>query len=171
MNYCFNRKTRKDFLHRIVTGDEKWIHYDNPKRRKSWSKPDHASISSSKPNNHGSKHLLCIWWDQQGVIYCELLTTNYRLKLRRLSRSLKEKRPLYAPRHDNVILLHDNVRPHVAKPLKTFLKTLEWEVLPHPLYSPDIAPSDFHPFRSMAHGLADQRFHSYEEAKNGSILG
>ncbi|KAG5307859.1 MOS1T transposase, partial [Pseudoatta argentina] len=29
--------------HRIVTGDEKWIHYDNPKRRKSWGKPGHAS--------------------------------------------------------------------------------------------------------------------------------
>ncbi|KYN13012.1 hypothetical protein ALC57_14787, partial [Trachymyrmex cornetzi] len=27
---------RKGFLHRIVTGDEKWVHYDNPKRRKSW---------------------------------------------------------------------------------------------------------------------------------------
>ncbi|GBM99177.1 hypothetical protein AVEN_122514-1 [Araneus ventricosus] len=27
---------RKCLLHRIVTGDEKWIDYDNPKRRKSW---------------------------------------------------------------------------------------------------------------------------------------
>ncbi|KAG5308899.1 MOS1T transposase, partial [Pseudoatta argentina] len=42
---------------------------------------------------------------------------------------------------------------------------LKWEVLPHPPYSPDIAPSDFHLFRSMAHGLADRRFHSYEEAQ------
>ncbi|KAG5324359.1 MOS1T transposase, partial [Pseudoatta argentina] len=25
------RQKRKGFLHRIVTGDEKWIHYDNPK--------------------------------------------------------------------------------------------------------------------------------------------
>ena len=25
------RQNRKGFLHRIVTGDEKWIHYDNPK--------------------------------------------------------------------------------------------------------------------------------------------
>ncbi|KAG5324292.1 MOS1T transposase, partial [Pseudoatta argentina] len=80
-------------------------------------------------------------------------------------RALKEKRPLYAQRHDKVILLHDNARPHVAKPVKTYLETLEWEVLPHPLYSPDIAPSDFHLFRSMAHGLADRRFHSYEEAQ------
>ncbi|GBP64148.1 tRNA selenocysteine 1-associated protein 1 [Eumeta japonica] len=27
---------RKGFLFRIMTGDEKWIYYDNPKRRKSW---------------------------------------------------------------------------------------------------------------------------------------
>ncbi|KAG5321314.1 MOS1T transposase, partial [Pseudoatta argentina] len=45
-NYCFNFAS-----HRIVTGDEKWIHYDNPKRRKSWGKPGHASTSSAKPNN------------------------------------------------------------------------------------------------------------------------
>ncbi|KAG5321176.1 MOS1T transposase, partial [Pseudoatta argentina] len=89
----------------------------------------------------------------------------YRLQLRRLSRALKEKRPLYAQRYDKVILLHDNARPHVAKPVKTYLETLKWEVLPHPLYSPDIAPSDFHLFPSMAHGLADRRFHFYEEAQ------
>ncbi|KAG5322300.1 MOS1T transposase, partial [Pseudoatta argentina] len=67
--------------------------------------------------------------------------------------------------HDKVILLHDNARPHVAKPVKTYLETLKWGILTHPLYSPDIAPSDFHLFRSMAHGLADRRFHSYEEAQ------
>ncbi|KAG5322591.1 MOS1T transposase, partial [Pseudoatta argentina] len=89
----------------------------------------------------------------------------YRLQLMRLSRALKEKRPLYAQRYDKVILLHDNARPHVAKPVKTYLETLKWEVLPHPPYSPDIAPSDFHLFRSMAHGPADRRFHSYEEAQ------
>ncbi|KAG5305955.1 MOS1T transposase, partial [Pseudoatta argentina] len=83
----------------------------------------------------------------------------------RLSRALKEKRPLYAQRHDKVILLHDNARPHVAKPVKTYLETLKWEVLPHPPYSPDIAPSNFHLFRSMAQGLADRRFHSYEVAQ------
>ncbi|KAG5317905.1 MOS1T transposase, partial [Pseudoatta argentina] len=67
-----------------------------------------------------------------------------------------EKRPLYAQRHDKVILLHDNARPHVAKPVKTYLETLKWEVLPHPLYSPDIAPSDYHLFRSLAHSLCEQ---------------
>ncbi|GBP71080.1 Eukaryotic translation initiation factor 2 subunit 3 [Eumeta japonica] len=48
---------RKVFMHRIVTGNEKWILYDNLKRRKLWGKPGHASTLSPKPNIHGSKLL------------------------------------------------------------------------------------------------------------------
>ena len=81
----------------------------------------------------------------------------------RLSRALREKRPQYEQRHEQVILLHDNARPHVAKPVKTYLETLKWEVLPHPPYSPDIASSDYYLFRLMAHGLDDQQFRSHED--------
>lgn len=67
---------------------------------------------------------------------------------------------------NQVILLHDNARPHIAKPVKTYLQTLKWEVLTHPPYSPDIAPSDYRLFRSMAHGLSEQNLTSYEDCKN-----
>ena len=167
------RQKRKGFLHRIVTGDEKWVYYDNPKRRKSWGYPGHTCEPTAKPNIHGSKVMLCIWWDQLGVVYYELLKPSetitgarYRTQLMRLSRALKEKRPQYLERHDKVILQHDNARPHVAKVVKTYLETLKWEVLPHPPYSPDVAPSDYHLFRSMAHGLKHQHFQSYEEVQN-----
>jgi len=157
---------------RIVTGDEKWIHYDNPKRRKSWVKPGQPSTSTAKSNIYGFKLMLCIWWDQRGVIYYELLKPNetitgerYPTQLIRLNRTLKEKRPEYGDRHDKVILQHDNARPHVAKPVKTYLETLKWEVLPHPPYSPDIAPFDYHLFRSMTYGLSEKRFTSYEDCK------
>jgi len=166
------RQKRKDFLHRIVTGDEKWIYYDNPKRIKSCNKPSHASTSTAKPNIHGSKLMLCIWWDQQGVVYYELLQPNetitedrYRLQLMRLSRALKKKRPQYERRHDKVIFQHDNARPHVAQAVKTYLETLKWEILPHPPYSPDLAPSDYHLFRSMRHVLPEEKFSSYENTK------
>lgn len=164
------RQKRKSFLHRIVTGDEKWIYYSNPKRKRSWGEPGHASTSTPKRNTHGQKIMLSIWWDQLGIIYHELLQPNetitgdrYRLQLMRLSRALKDKRPYYADRHDKVILLHDNARPHVSKLVNSYIETLRWEVLPHPPYSPDIAPSDYHLFRSMSHSLADQHFHSYED--------
>jgi len=84
----------------------------------------------------------------------------------RLSRAFKGKCAHYYSRHDKIILLHDNARPHVAAPVKTYLETLKWEVLPYPPYSPDIASSDYHLFRSMTHGLSEQYFTSYEDTKN-----
>ncbi|KAG5319487.1 MOS1T transposase, partial [Pseudoatta argentina] len=85
-------------------------------------------------------------------------------QLMRLSRALKDKRPQYE-RHDKVIVQHDN-RPHVAKVVKTYLETLKWEILSNPQYSPDVDPSDYYLFRSMAHDLVDQHFRSYKEVKN-----
>ena len=89
----------------------------------------------------------------------------YRLQLIRLNQALKEKRPEWDNRHNKLILLHDNARPHVAKPVKKYLEGVKWEILPHPLYSPDIAPSDFHLFRSMQSALSGERFNSYEGIK------
>ena len=71
----------------------------------------------------------------------------YRLQLIRLSRALREKRPEYEQRHE-VILLHDNARPHIAKIVKKYLEK-KWDVLPHSPYSPDIAPSDYWLFQRM----------------------
>jgi len=63
------RQKRKSFLHGIVIGDEKWIYFQNPKGKKSWVDPAQPSISSSRLNRFGRKTMLCVWWDQEGVIY------------------------------------------------------------------------------------------------------
>ena len=153
------RQQRKGFLHRIVTGDKKWIFYDNPKKKKYYAKPGQSlpsiSTSTPRPNIHGSKIMFCIWWDQKGLVYYELLKSGdsitgdqYQLQLIRLSRALREKRPQYEQKHNKIILLHDNVRPHVAKVVKKYLETLKWDVFTA-LYSPDVAPSDYWLFRRM----------------------
>ena len=101
------RHKKKSFLHRIVTGNEKWIHY-NPKRQKSYVKPGQPAKSTAKPNIHGAKVMLCIWWDQKGVLYYELLepggTINgecYRTQLIRLKRAIVGKRPEYVTTRGN----------------------------------------------------------------------
>jgi [histone H3]-lysine36 N-dimethyltransferase SETMAR len=167
------RHKRKSVLHRIVTGDEKWIYFKNPKRKKSCVDPGQPAKSTAKPDRFGKKTMLCVWWDQKGVVYHELLKTGetvnadrYRQQMINLNHALIEKRPEWARRHGKAILLHDNAPSHTAKPVKDTLTALRWEVLPHPPYSPDLAPSDYHLFSSMGHALAEQHFDSYEEVEN-----
>jgi len=116
-----------------MTGDEKWIFYNNSKKKKYYAKPGQllpsTSTSTSWSNIHGSKIMIYIWWDQKGLVYYVLLKPDdsitgdrYRLQLIRLNRALPE----YEQRHDKVILLHDNARPHVAKVVKKYLETLKW---------------------------------------------
>jgi len=167
-----SKTTEKGFLHRIVTGDEKWIFYDNPKRKKYYAKLGQSlpstSTSTPRPNIHSSKIMLCIWWDQKDLVYYELKPgdsiTGDRLQLTRLSRALWEKRPEYEQRHDKVILLNDNARPRVTKVVKKYLETLKWDDLPHPPYSPDIAPFNYWLFRRMQQIVG--RFTSFAEIEN-----
>ncbi|GFX80287.1 mariner Mos1 transposase [Trichonephila clavipes] len=63
------RYKRKSYLHRIVTGDEKWIYFDNPKRNRSYVDPGQPSESTANPNSFGRKRMLGIFWDQEGPIY------------------------------------------------------------------------------------------------------
>ena len=114
-------------IHCIMISNEKSTDYDNPKHRRSWGKPDHASTSAAKPNIYGSKLLLYIWWDQLVVVYYELLKPiktiardHYQLQLMCLSQALKKKWPLYKQRHDTVIWQCDNAWLHVGKQVKIY---------------------------------------------------
>ncbi|GFX85669.1 mariner Mos1 transposase [Trichonephila clavipes] len=64
---------RKSYLLRIVTGDEKWIYFENFKRNQSYVDPGQPSKSTTRSKCFGHKTMLCIFWDQQGPIYYELL--------------------------------------------------------------------------------------------------
>lgn len=105
-------------------------------------------------------------------MYYELLksgetvnTVRYNQQMVNLKRALEEKRPEWASRHGKVILQHDNAPSHTAKAVRETVSTFGWELLPHPPYSPDLAPSDYHLFSSMSHALSMQHFKNYEEVK------
>jgi len=148
---------RKLFLHRIVTGDEKWIYFQNPKRKKSWVDPaNHQHLPQDQIASDGRR--CCVFGGIRSVIYYELLkpgkTINahrYHQQLIKLHRALREKRPHYRKRHDKLIFLRDNTPLHMSTMVQNYLETLNWEVLLHPAYSPDLAPSDYHLFSSMGH--------------------
>ena len=64
-----------------------------------------------------------------------------------------------------IIFHQDNARAHVSLMTRQKLLQIGWEVLIHLLYSPDIAPSDFHLFRSLLNSLNGKNFNSLEDCK------
>lgn len=171
------RFKKKDFLHKIITGDEKWIYYENSKRRKSWVLPGQPSSAIVKHNIHAAKTLLCIWWDYLGVIYYELLkpgetvtSERYKSQLSCVKEALEKNRPFNGAGTRPVILLHDNARPHTSKTTVEYISSLGWEVLPHAAYSPDMAPSDYYLFRSLQHHLADSQFKTIDDVQKSMSI-
>lgn len=51
----FRLQGKKKFVASGVTGDGKWIHFDNPKEKKFWRPPGHGSILTDEPNVHEKK--------------------------------------------------------------------------------------------------------------------
>jgi hypothetical protein len=49
---------------------------------------------------------------------------------------------------------------------KAAIQELDWEILPHPPYSPDLAPSDYHLFRSLSRNLCGVSFNNDAELQN-----
>lgn len=161
------------FLKQVVTGDEKWVKYENVKRKRSWKKGDEKSQTVAKPGLTANKVLLCVWWDWKGIVYYEVLpyglTLNSNLyckQLDNLKSAIEKKRPELINRK-GVVFHHDNARPHTSLMTRQKLTELGFEVLMHPPYSPDLAPSDYHLFRSLQNFLDGKKFTDKTAAENG----
>ena len=106
-----------------------------------------------------------------GVLYYELFPENqtinsnkYCSQLDQMKAALDEKHPELANR--KCIIFHQgNRRPHVSLMTRQKLLQLGWEVLIHPLYSPDIVTLDFHLFQSLQNSLNGKNFNSLEDCK------
>ncbi|PNF23144.1 hypothetical protein B7P43_G06679 [Cryptotermes secundus] len=61
------------------------------------------------------------------------------------------------------VLQYDNARPHTAYIVQEFLANNKMAVVPHPPYSPDLAPCDFFLFPKMKIKLKGRRFDTVEE--------
>jgi len=178
INICdmlIKRQENDPFLKRLITGDEKWIVYNNVVRKRSWCRRDDLPQATSKADIHQRKVMLSVWWDRKGVVFFELLPRNqtinsnvYCRQLDSLNESLIQKRPGLVNRK-GIVFHHDNARPHTSLITRQKLLELGWDLLPHPPYSPDLAPSDFHLFRSLQNSLRGKTFDS-DEAVNRHLV-
>jgi histone-lysine N-methyltransferase SETMAR len=111
------------FWHRIVTCNEKWIIFVNPNRKTQWVLKDRKPQPRIPHDRFGKKVLLSVWWNFEGVLHFEMVSENRAVNA-----------DLYYQQQDNTPCHHA---------VQTQLKLQEMdgvEILPHPVYSPVVAP-------------------------------
>jgi len=84
--------------------------------------------------------MLCVWWDQESVIYYELLKPGETVNAHRYHQQSNctvfcVKKGCIWKRYDKLIFLHDNAPSHTSTMVQNYLETLNWEVLPHSAYT------------------------------------
>lgn len=161
-------------LDRIVTGDETWVKHVNCETKLQSMEWGHTS-SPKKPKKFlqtlsARKIMATVFWDRQGVLLIDFLergatinSDRYCQTLRKLRRAVQNKRR--GKLSSKILFFHDNARPHTANRTAELLDSFKWEIFPHPPYSPDLAPSDFHLFPKMKNWLATQRFDDDDELR------
>jgi [histone H3]-lysine36 N-dimethyltransferase SETMAR len=119
--------------------------------------------------------MITVWWSMAGIIHYEFLkpgkTINSEIYCRQLDafhQKLLKKQPDLV-NCKTKLLLHDNAPSHVAKQTIHKLKELGYEILPHPPYSPDISPTDYHLFLSLDNFLRSKKFSNITDIEKAFI--
>jgi len=97
--------------------------------------------------------MLTVFWNPKCVLLIDFLeegaTVNLELCIENLKKCITRKK---AEIYD--ILFHqDNARPQISVATTNATVCLGFTVLPHPAYSLDLAPSDFHLFHNVKEEL------------------
>ena len=150
-------RSKDDFLLRLVTVDETWVHYYEPENKAQESSVGRVWVPEAKEVQDTA---ICwqgdgpVFWDAKGVIMFDVLPKRstitgvyYANLLDQLRTAIREKRR--GKLSKGVLLQQDNTRVHTCKVAMDAVEQNRYELILHPAYSPDLAPSDFFLFPNM----------------------
>jgi len=145
----FVRRDTNDFLSRLVSADENWLHHHDPETKQQlmvWRHSGSPRPKKFRVQKFPGKFLASIFWDQDGILLIDYLpkgqTINaeyYSFLLVQLKDILKVKRRGKFAK--GVLFLHDNAPAHRTLATQKKLAYLGFHWFDHAPYSPDLAPS------------------------------
>lgn len=165
------RAGEQEFLARLVTMDETWLHHYDPTSKQQameWRHSGSPRPQKFRVQRSAGKVMASVFWDKDGVLLINYLPKGqsinaqyYTSLLDELKQALKEKRRGKLRR--GVLFLQDNAPAHTAHITLRKLEELGFELVDHPPYSPDLAPSDYYLFPQLKKDLKGTKFGSNED--------
>jgi histone-lysine N-methyltransferase SETMAR len=101
----------------------------------------HIAQKKPKTVTSAGKVMGNLFWDSEGCKLVDFLQKGGKMQLATFGRSKN-----FVVCNKTVILQHDKPRPHTARLTLQVIQKNGWELLFHPPYSPDLAPSNYNLF-------------------------
>jgi transposase len=151
---------------------ESWVYGYDPETKQMLSQ--WKMLSSPRPKKSRQvwsnvKTMLIAFFDAEGLVHHEFLPqrqtmnqTVYITVMQRLQDAVRRKRP-HKWSSSTWLLHHDNAPCHVTLSVREFLAKHSIPVVPHPPYSPDLAPYYFFLFPRLKSTLKGKRFQNVAE--------
>jgi len=136
-------------VHRFITMDETWIHHYTPESKqhsKEWTEAGCSVPKKTRSIPSARKVMASVFWDAEGILFIDYLEKGKIMtgilfqSLTRLDEKIREKRPGLQKKKSSFIRTK---HPPTSVLEMGKLWDLHYELLEHPPYSPDLAPSDF----------------------------
>jgi hypothetical protein len=145
-------KNSATFFPSIIIGDESWVYGYDPETKKNvvtMKTPSSPRPKKARQVRSNVKTMLIAFFDVEVLVHHEFLPqrqtmnqTVYITVLQRLCNAILRKRP-HKWSFGTWLLHHDSVPCHAALSVREFLAKHSIPVVPHPPFSPDLAPCDF----------------------------
>lgn len=145
-----------DVCNLIISGDETWIPFFDPETKEEsrvWARKGSQPPVKAHRDKHSKKIMMTIFFHRSGPLTIEFLEEGQTINADRYCATVqKVKADIQNKRRsgEKPYLLHyDNARPHTASKTVEMIERANFELLPHPPYSPDLSPADFAIFPKM----------------------
>ena len=147
----------------IFTSDESWFNHDNP-HTAMWCETREDALTRPKQTIARDKTLVVVFWNFVGFSHViavpsgQTYTSEFctSVAIPSFDAALRSNRPRLGLAR--TCLHWDNAKPHVANHTRENLGSRGVRLLPHPSYSPDLAPSDFFLFGYLKGRIMGQKF-------------
>jgi len=166
----------QDFLARLVTEDKTWLHIYDPETKeqsKEWSHSGSPRPKKFRTQKSAKKVMASVFWDKDGILLVDYLpegssiTGQYFANLfDQLKEAIKTKRRGKLTKE--ILFLQDNAPTQTSNVVAAKLNTLGFQLVHHPPYSPDLAPSDYYLFPNLKKHLKGHRFEDISDVKHAA---
>jgi len=156
----------------IITGDETWFYFftiSSKESNKVWLNEGENRPQIVRTSRFSRKRMFCIFFSVSGIVASIVVKEGHTVNgryygndvLPLVFKNFKEISGRSTVR--DIMLHHDNATPHKAKEVTEVLRKERVILLPHPPYSPDLAPCDFFLFPKIKKELGGLRFERIQE--------